>query len=212
VPAAGDTIPDAKGETTRQRLIEAGRRLIADQGYGKTTAAQIAEAAGVSERTFFRHFSSKSEVFLANWQRIADTFSTTMQSHPYRARLIDVVRAGMQSFADGLQQAVEENPASSMVDYAMTIPVLPMLQIVIELESAVAAELARRLDRSDEDLDIRIVANTSVGVLRACGRVYGVGNRAEPLPNLVSHHLDSLRDLFDRLEQLPTAEFLRPSR
>jgi AcrR family transcriptional regulator len=210
VPAAVDNTSDAKGETTRQRLIEASRRLIADQGYARTTAAQIAEEAGVSERTFFRHFSSKSEVFLANWQRIADAFRTTMQSHPYRAGLIEVVRAGMQSFAEGLQQAVEENPASSMVDYAMTIPVLPMLEIVIELESAVAAELARRLDRSNEDLDIRIVANTSVGVLRACGRVYGVGDRADPLPDLVSHHLDSLRDLFDRLEEVPTSEYPTP--
>jgi AcrR family transcriptional regulator len=210
VPAAVDNTSDAKGETTRQRLIEASRRLIADQGYASTTAAQIAEEAGVSERTFFRHFSSKSEVFLANWQRIADAFRTTMQSHPYRAGLIEVVRAGMQSFAEGLQQAVEENPASSMVDYAMTIPVLPMLEIVIELESAVAAELARRLDRSNEDLDIRIVANTSVGVLRACGRVYGVGDRADPLPDLVSHHLDSLRDLFDRLEEVPTSEYPTP--
>ena len=210
MPAAVDNTSDAKGETTRQRLIEASRRLIADQGYASTTAAQIAEEAGVSERTFFRHFSSKSEVFLANWQRIADAFRTTMQSHPYRAGLIEVVRAGMQSFAEGLQQAVEENPASSMVDYAMTIPVLPMLEIVIELESAVAAELARRLDRSNEDLDIRIVANTSVGVLRACGRVYGVGDRADPLPDLVSHHLDSLRDLFDRLEEVPTSEYPTP--
>ena len=210
MPAAVDNTSDAKGETTRQRLIEASRRLIADQGYASTTAAQIAEEAGVSERTFFRHFSSKSEVFLANWQRIADAFRTTMQSHPYRAGLIEVVRAGMQSFAEGLQQAVEENPASSMVDYSMTIPVLPMLEIVIELESAVAAELARRLDRSNEDLDIRIVANTSVGVLRACGRVYGVGDRADPLPDLVSHHLDSLRDLFDRLEEVPTSEYPTP--
>ena len=210
MPAAVDNTSDAKGETTRQRLIEASRRLIADQGYARTTAAQIAEEAGGSERTFFRHFASKSEVFLANWQRIADSFSTTMQSHPYRAGLIEVVRAGMQSFAEGLQQAVEENPASSMVDYAMTIPVLPMLEIVIELESAVAAELARRLDRSNEDLDIRIVANTSVGVLRACGRVYGVGDRADPLPDLVSHHLDSLRDLFDRLEEVPTSEYPTP--
>ena len=210
MPAAVDNTSDAKGETTRQRLIEASRRLIADQGYASTTAAQIAEEAGVSERTFFRHFSSKSEVFLANWQRIADAFRTTMQSHPYRAGLIEVVRAGMQSLAEGLQQAVEENPASSMVDYAMTIPVLPMLEIVIELESAVAAELARRLDRSNEDLDIRIVANTSVGVLRACGRVYGVGDRADPLPDLVSHHFDSLRDLFDRLEEVPTSEYPTP--
>jgi AcrR family transcriptional regulator len=200
VPSPTDTPRDAKAELTRQRLIEAGRRLIAEQGYSRTTAAEVAAAAGVSERTFFRHFSSKSQLFLASWKSIADAFRVTMEAQPYRAALIDVVRAGMGSFATGFEQAVEEYPPSSMADYAFTIPVLPMLQIVIELESAVATELARRLDRSEEDLDIRIVANTSIGVLRACGRTYGVGDRVVPYAELISHQLDALATLFERLE------------
>ena len=200
MPPRTDTTRDAKGELTRRRLIEAGRRLIAEQGYSRTTAAEVAAAAGVSERTFFRHFASKSDLFLASWQSIADAFRATMESQPYRAAPIEVVRAGMHSFAAGFEEAVEEYPASSMADYAFTIPVLPMLQIVIELESAVAIELARRLDRSDEDLDIRIVANTSIGVLRACGRTYGVKDRALPYAELISEQLDALATLFERLE------------
>jgi AcrR family transcriptional regulator len=200
VPSPTDATRDAKAELTRQRLIDAGRRLIAEQGYSRTTAAEVAAAAGVSERTFFRHFSSKSDLFLANWQGIADSFRAAMEAQPYRAPLIEVVRAGMQSFAGEVEQAVEEYSPSSMVDYALTLPVLPMLRIVIELESAVAVELARRVDRSDEDLDIRIVANTSIGVLRACGRSYGLGERVVALPALISEQLDTLFKLFERLE------------
>jgi AcrR family transcriptional regulator len=200
LPSPTDATRDAKGEITRQRLIKAGSRLIAEQGYSRTTAAEVAAAAGVSERTFFRHFSSKSDLFLANWQSIADGFRTAMESQPYRAPLIEVVRAGMRSFAAGVEQAVEEYPPSSVADYAFTLPVLPMLRIVIELESAVAAELARRLDGSDEDLDIRIVANTSIGVLRACARAYSVRERAVAFPELISEQLDELAKLFERLE------------
>jgi AcrR family transcriptional regulator len=47
-------------EATRARLLEVALELFARQGYDATTAAQIAEAAGVTEMTFFRHFPSKS--------------------------------------------------------------------------------------------------------------------------------------------------------
>jgi AcrR family transcriptional regulator len=44
---------------TRARLSQLALELFADQGYDQTTAAQIAAAAGVTERTFFNHFETK---------------------------------------------------------------------------------------------------------------------------------------------------------
>lgn len=49
---------------TRHRLSEVALDLFGLQGYDATTVAQIAAAAGVTEMTFFRHFSSKSDVLL----------------------------------------------------------------------------------------------------------------------------------------------------
>ncbi|MFI7587076.1 TetR/AcrR family transcriptional regulator [Spongisporangium articulatum] len=49
--------PDAAG-----RLQRAAMELFAEHGYDRTTTAQIAERAGVTERTFFRHFTDKREV------------------------------------------------------------------------------------------------------------------------------------------------------
>ena len=50
--------------STRTRLRACGIRLIATHGYEKTTAQDIAAAAGVSTMTFFRHFPSKEDVVL----------------------------------------------------------------------------------------------------------------------------------------------------
>src|ERR1700712_4609132 len=49
--------PDAQG-----RLQQAALELYAERGFDQTTVAQIAERAGLTERTFFRHFADKREV------------------------------------------------------------------------------------------------------------------------------------------------------
>ncbi len=49
--------PDSRG-----RLQEAALALYAERGFDQTTAAQIADRAGLTERTFFRHFVDKREV------------------------------------------------------------------------------------------------------------------------------------------------------
>jgi AcrR family transcriptional regulator len=49
----------------RERLVLAAVDLFIEQGYDDTTVAQIAERAGVTRSTFFRHFSDKREVLVA---------------------------------------------------------------------------------------------------------------------------------------------------
>lgn len=53
------------GEQARASLEAAALELYAAQGYDETTTAEIAERAGVTVRTFFRHFADKREVFFA---------------------------------------------------------------------------------------------------------------------------------------------------
>ncbi len=50
------------GEQVRLRLQQAALELYRERGYDSTTTAQIADRAGVTERTFFRHFPDKREV------------------------------------------------------------------------------------------------------------------------------------------------------
>lgn len=55
---------EAHKQATRQALQQAADRLFAEQGYGATTVRDIAEAAGVTERTFFRYFAGKEELII----------------------------------------------------------------------------------------------------------------------------------------------------
>jgi hypothetical protein len=81
------------------------------------------------------------------------------------------------------------------------LPVLTMLEIVLANEAFIATELGRRLGRSDEDVDIRIAANASVGVFRAAARARVVERGRRSLPRVVSAGLDRLAPTFDALER-----------
>lgn len=55
---------DDRRTRTRERLTAAALELFGERGYDGTTVAEIASRAGVTEMTFFRHFSSKADVLL----------------------------------------------------------------------------------------------------------------------------------------------------
>ncbi|WP_433661925.1 TetR family transcriptional regulator [Nocardia sp. CA-128927] len=64
----GDIRPRSGDDNTRFRLtvVDQALRLFAEKGYEATTVDEIAEAAGISRRTFFRQFRSKEDVIFAD--------------------------------------------------------------------------------------------------------------------------------------------------
>ncbi len=56
---------EAAGADFRSRLLSAFEASIAEDGYAKTTIADIVRRARTSRRTFYEHFSSKDECFMA---------------------------------------------------------------------------------------------------------------------------------------------------
>lgn len=57
---------ERKKRATRQALVAAAVELFEEQGYDRTTISQIAEAADVSERTFYLHFPTKEDVLVGD--------------------------------------------------------------------------------------------------------------------------------------------------
>ena len=70
------------GKEARQRLQQATLELFQQQGYDATTTAQIAARAGVTERTFFRHFADKREALFDGDEAFRDTLAERVMSAP----------------------------------------------------------------------------------------------------------------------------------
>lgn len=95
--------PDAKG-----RLSLAARELFVEQGYDQTTVADIAGRAGLTERTFFRHFSDKREVLFAG-DLLVDRVTEYVAGAPADAAPIEVVALALEQASD----VITEDPTWS---------------------------------------------------------------------------------------------------
>jgi AcrR family transcriptional regulator len=79
-----------------QRLVVAAVDLFTEQGYDATTVAQIAERAGVTKSTFFRHFADKREVLVAGQETLSRLLADGIAHAPADASPLDAVAAGLE--------------------------------------------------------------------------------------------------------------------
>ncbi|MFI2641851.1 TetR/AcrR family transcriptional regulator [Streptomyces sp. NPDC018610] len=80
----------------RERLVVAAVDLFAEQGYDATTVAQIAERAGVTKSTFFRHFPDKRELLVAGQETLCRLLAEGIAEAPGDAGPLDAVAAGLE--------------------------------------------------------------------------------------------------------------------
>ncbi|TVT18258.1 TetR/AcrR family transcriptional regulator [Amycolatopsis rhizosphaerae] len=80
----------------RERLVVAAVDLFTEQGYDATTVAQIAERAGVTRSTFFRHFSDKREVLVAGQETLSHLLAEGIAEAPEGASPLEAVAAGLE--------------------------------------------------------------------------------------------------------------------
>ena len=69
--------PNARG-----RLEQAALELYIERGFEQTTVAEIAEQAGLTERTFFRYFADKREVLFGGQDVLQDLFVNIIDRRP----------------------------------------------------------------------------------------------------------------------------------
>ncbi|MFF7144651.1 MULTISPECIES: TetR/AcrR family transcriptional regulator [Streptomyces] len=80
----------------RERLVVAAVDLFTEQGYDATTVAQIAERAGVTKSTFFRHFPDKRELLVAKQEMLCRLLAEGVAAAPEGASPLAAVAAGLE--------------------------------------------------------------------------------------------------------------------
>ena len=82
-----------------ERLQKAALELFVERGYERTSAAEIAEAAGLTERTFFRYFQDKRDVLFYGQDAFTEVFLQGLHAAPADASPMQLIAAALHSAA-----------------------------------------------------------------------------------------------------------------
>lgn len=91
------------GTDVRTRLQEAALKLFGTCGYDRTTAADIARSAGVTERTFFRYFPDKREVLFDGEAAVRTALTAAIADAPASLGPLDMLAWAFRSFGPMLE-------------------------------------------------------------------------------------------------------------
>jgi AcrR family transcriptional regulator len=81
--------------------------LYGERGFEQTTVAEIAERAGLTERTFFRHFADKREVLFAGAGALEELLVSTVANAPAALTPIEAAAAGIEAVGAAIQEGGE---------------------------------------------------------------------------------------------------------
>ncbi|HVA07035.1 MAG TPA: TetR family transcriptional regulator [Acidimicrobiales bacterium] len=137
----GIGLTERNKERTRREIAEAAGQLFIDRGYGSTTVQDIATAADVSPRTFFRYFPCKEDVITVIASATMDDVLDHLAGHDAGDSLGSVLRA---TFTAVLRPVVDEPDAARAFQF--------MLRETPALRGRWLEEQRRNRDRLAEEL------------------------------------------------------------
>jgi TetR/AcrR family transcriptional regulator, regulator of mycofactocin system len=188
VPPPETALPgrrERKKLETRAALEAAALRLFAERGYEQTTVDDIAEAADVAVRTFFRYFQSKQHVLFGDVALdIAGRLRAALRARPAGEPPVDAVGAAL-----GAMELDDPEQQRQVLDRMRLLERLPELggtyhMLFQQLHEVIAAEVAERDGRSAADLEPQLLAAAATASLKAALTVFEATGGRRPLAEL----------------------------
>lgn len=189
-PPATSGLRERKRAETRQRLERAALSLFLAHGFEETTIDDIAEAAGISRRSFFHHYASKDELLFRPAEQgdaaLAAVLAAQSPDEPVLAQ-----------FEKAMLLLIERYATAESYDVAALIRRTPSLQArkqanYARSEAAALAALAAQ-GRDVENVELRIAVMAAVGILRIAAERWVAGDDPEALARYVRDGFAALR-------------------
>lgn len=189
--------PDARG-----RLAKAAMELYAERGFEQTTVAEIAARAGLTERTFFRHFADKREVLFYGMERLRGLLARAVADAPASATAMDLVGAAFEAAATMMQENQERvRVRDAIVSANAELRERELIKLAA-LASAVASALR---DRGIPEPGASLAAETGVAVFKVAFARWVSAPGQPDLPGIFRESMADLRGVLDIKQAQPAA-------
>jgi AcrR family transcriptional regulator len=177
--------PDSRG-----RLEVAALELYLEQGFDNTTVAEIAERAGLTERTFFRHFADKREVLFPGGATFQNLVTDGTASAPLDLGPLDAAFAGLVAVSGFLQERL---PFSQKRQKIISANAELQERELIKLQ-ALSTGLAETLRaRGVGEPTASLVAEVAVALFKTSFEVWVNPENSRALSQVLTESLDELR-------------------
>jgi AcrR family transcriptional regulator len=177
--------PNARG-----RLEQAAMELYIERGFEQTTVAEIASRAGLTERTFFRHFADKREVLFWGSGMLQDLMVGAVTGAPDSAAPLDAVAAAVEAAG-----AMMEERREAVRQRQAIIAANPELQEreLIKLASLSAAIAGALRQRGVAEPAASLTAEAGIAVFKIAFAQW-VDDTGQPgLPQVIRDAMDELK-------------------
>ncbi len=179
--------PNARG-----RLEQAALELYVERGFEQTTVAEIAKRAGLTERTFFRHFTDKREVLFGGSGELERLLAEAVAQSPATLGPLDAVAEGLFALVP-LFELRGDYPARRAQVVAANSELQERELIKMAALAAATAEALRR--RGVKEPTASLTAEAGMAVFRiAFARWVEPANRRK-LSTLIRSSLDELKSV-----------------
>jgi AcrR family transcriptional regulator len=179
--------PNARG-----RLEQAALELYTERGFDQTTVAGIAERAGLTERTFFRHFADKREVLFWGQDALIELVTTHIADTPDSASPIDTVGGALQAVGQMFEGRREHaRRRQAVIDANPGLQERELIKLA-SLAAAMADGLARR---GVPEPAAKLTAETAVAVFKVAFDRWISASKGGDLTRVIGNSLDELKAL-----------------
>ena len=155
---------ERKKQKTRSAIQREAMRLFQQQGYDATTVEQIAEAAEVSQSTFFRYFPTKEDVVLLD--DYDPVIAAMIAARPADEPAVAAIRAAMIE-AMRVVLVEDEKLVKDRIGFMLSVPAIRarMFEQSSSTQVMFCEVLAKRTGRDPDSFDVQVAAGAILGAL-----------------------------------------------
>jgi AcrR family transcriptional regulator len=171
----------------RERLEKAAMELYRERGFDETAVADIAERAGLTERTFFRHFADKREVLFGSSHALHALLEARIAAAPNGLGPLDAVAAALEGTSDMFE---ERRPFAKLRSTIIATHAALQERELIKLASLATAIAGALRERGVSTTAATLAGETGIAIFKLAFEQWLNDTKKRDL----AHHVRAARD------------------
>lgn len=184
---------ELRRRSTHEALRQAALKCFARKGFTNVTVTELAREAGVTERTFFRHFPTKEAVLFQDYETQLEWLAGALAQRPASESLFDAVLASVAAFPHDIE--VVRQAATARTELITAERIASHLRVVQSSFAAVLTEFVRNRNPGAPNVDLgaEVAGSALAAALVVAVENWGRNGCADDLGELVLASVELVR-------------------